>query len=291
MKSRTSRLKRYLIAGLLVWVPAGVTFLVLRISSLADHVIVKVPDSAGSAGNLRLDSDFVKQQSISDLRQFLLGRLHGMGWRDTYPLLVGVWDRNVICSPSAQLWLPLPSEGPPQLDGLFEQRVRTSKAMFVGAARSSLPDMVRTRIGSQALRIARVLQRLGYYGRCSLDAVLCQNASEPPTIHWIECNGRWGGVSIPLPAARQLTSEAPDLAISIVQEHVPDLYLRTGDLQDRLGSLLFRRGGALPGVVVMSPPEHPSGTRLNLMSLARSQKSADSALDAAVQILCEDRTM
>ncbi|WP_295317213.1 hypothetical protein [Roseobacter sp.] len=101
--------------------------------------------------------------------------------------------------------LPLPSEGPPQPDGLFEQRVRTSMATFAGAAPSSLPDTVRTRIGSQDLRIARVLQRLGYYGRCSLDAVLCQNASEPPTIHWIGCNGRWGGVSIALTAARQLT--------------------------------------------------------------------------------------
>jgi uncharacterized membrane protein len=44
MKSRTSRLRRYLIAGLLVWVPAGVTFLVLRIAvNLMDRTLLLVP--------------------------------------------------------------------------------------------------------------------------------------------------------------------------------------------------------------------------------------------------------
>jgi uncharacterized membrane protein len=44
MKSRKSRLKRYLIAGLLVWVPAGVTFLVLRIAvNLMDRSLLLIP--------------------------------------------------------------------------------------------------------------------------------------------------------------------------------------------------------------------------------------------------------
>jgi uncharacterized membrane protein len=44
MKGRKSRLKRYLIAGLLVWVPAGVTFLVLRIAvNLMDRSLLLIP--------------------------------------------------------------------------------------------------------------------------------------------------------------------------------------------------------------------------------------------------------
>ena len=43
MKGRKSRLKRYMIAGLLVWVPLGVTFVVLRILiDLMDRRIVDV---------------------------------------------------------------------------------------------------------------------------------------------------------------------------------------------------------------------------------------------------------
>lgn len=43
-KSRRSRLKRYLIAGLLVWVPAGVTFFVLRlIIDLMDRTLLLIP--------------------------------------------------------------------------------------------------------------------------------------------------------------------------------------------------------------------------------------------------------
>ncbi len=45
-KSRRSRLKRYLIAGLLVWVPAGVTFFVLRlIIDLMDRTLLLVPEA------------------------------------------------------------------------------------------------------------------------------------------------------------------------------------------------------------------------------------------------------
>lgn len=45
-KSRRSRLKRYLIAGLLVWVPAGVTFFVLRlIIDLMDRTLLLIPEA------------------------------------------------------------------------------------------------------------------------------------------------------------------------------------------------------------------------------------------------------
>ena len=44
--SRKSRLKRYLIAGLLVWVPAGVTFFVLRfIIDLMDRTLLLIPQA------------------------------------------------------------------------------------------------------------------------------------------------------------------------------------------------------------------------------------------------------
>ncbi len=45
-KSRKSRLRRYLITGILIWVPAGVTFLVLRLLvDLMDRTLLLLPPS------------------------------------------------------------------------------------------------------------------------------------------------------------------------------------------------------------------------------------------------------
>ena len=265
--------------------PAATAGLVRRISKGVDQVIVKIPDSAGSAGNLRLDSSLVRHTPLADLRRFLLSRLHAMGWQDNYPVLVGVWDKDVICSPSAQLWLPHISEGKPRVEGIFEQRVQTSAAAFVGAARSTLPGEVQDQLRAQATRIASVLQRLGYYGRCSLDAVLCRTKNATPMIHWIECNGRWGGVSIPMTAASHLTGQSPAIAISIVQENLPGQYLGMNELLHRLQGLLLRTDGRTTGLVVLSPPANPNGTLVNLLAVAETQPAADDMLRTAISRL------
>lgn len=265
--------------------PAAAAGLVHKISKQADQVVVKVPDSAGSSGNLRLESATVLKMSLANLRQFLLAQLHAIGWHDTYPVLVGVWDKNVICSPSAQLWLPLLSEGDPKVEGIFEQRVKTFAAAFVGAARSDLPQMIQEQLSEEAMRIAYVLQRLGYYGRCSLDAVLCRDANGPTVIHWIECNARWGGVSIPMTAACQITKQPPTPPIAILQEHLKDQDLNVNDLLVRLEGLLFRRKDRLQGLVILSPPENPYGALVNLFAIANTQTGADKLLRVAVDRL------
>jgi len=63
---------------------------------------------------------------------------------------------------------------------------------------------------SEALTLASPLQSLGYIGRASFDALLVGASPEQATIHWIECNARWGGVSIPMTAARRLLGSRID---------------------------------------------------------------------------------
>ncbi len=264
--------------------PAAAAALVKRISADADQVIVKVPDSAGSAGNLRLESARLRHQSTAEIRHWLLHRLRATGWQDTYPVLVGVWDKNVICSPSVQLWLGHVSQGPPRVEGVFEQRVQTSAATFSGAVPSDLNPDIRDRLTSQAIRVAEVLQRLGYYGRCSFDAVLCAG-EERDTIHWIECNGRWGGVSLPMTASRHHAPAIPAQRLAIVQERRPDLDLDMGSLLERLGDLLLQKGRREDGLIVMSPPDHADGALLNLCAVAQSQSAANAILGDAMDRL------
>ncbi|SNR74712.1 hypothetical protein SAMN06265370_12028 [Puniceibacterium sediminis] len=267
--------------------PAAAAGLVRRIGKQSDQIIVKVPDSAGSAGNLRLEGAAVRGKSLCDLRQFLLHRLHTFGWQDTYPILVGVWDENVRCSPSAQIWVPHVQDGPPRIEGIFEQRVHDSGAAFVGAARSTLPQELQERLSAEASRIAGILQRLGYFGRCSLDAVIFRGADGADNIHWIECNGRWGGVSIPMAAADTLCANQPAPAISVMQELRPGRQMQTKELLRRLGDLLFRVGHDKTGIVVMSPPEHDNGAHINLLSLAQTQLLSDELLNEAMRRIAD----
>ncbi len=263
--------------------PAAAAGLVSRIAKTSGQIVVKVPDSAGSAGNLRLEGTTVRGKSLDDLRHFLLHRLRTFGWQDTYPILVGVWDENVRSSPSVQIWVPRVQDGPPVIEGIFEQRVQDSVAAFVGGSRSTLPQVLQDRLSAEASRIAGILQRLGYFGRCSLDAVIFRTANRADNIHWIECNGRWGGVSIPMTVAGGLCAGQPAPAISVMQKLSPGRNMQTKELLQRLGDLLFRVGHDKTGVVVMSPPEHDNGAHINLLSLSQTQIGCDKILNEAMQ--------
>lgn len=251
--------------------PAATAALVALVAKTSERIVVKVPDSAGSAGNISLRRVDIQGKSLTDVRSHLLDSLHACGWTDTYPVLVGVWDADVACSPSAQLWIPDISEGPPICEGMFEQSVVGREGRFVGAARSTLPIATRTALTDQAVRLAQVLQRLGYFGRCSFDAVIQRRGAGPDVIHWIECNGRWGGVSIPLSALHTRLDKVPE-GLMIAQIDVPDIHLTTAKVLDRLDGLLSLRGSH--GLILTAPARSPNGTLLSACAVAGSEDAA-----------------
>ncbi len=262
--------------------PAAAAGLVRRLARQSEQVIVKVPDSAGSAGNILLKSDELADVSLAVLSRFLRRQLSVIGWRGRYPLLIGVWDRNVTCSPSVQMWLPHIKAGPPRVDGVFEQRVRGISAAFIGGARSTLPESVQTQLAHEAQRVAAVLQRVGFYGRCSFDAVLVQDGSGGVRPHWIECNGRWGGVSIPMTAAASLAGGMPPEGLVILQSSVGARGLSMADLLACLDPLLFRPDDTTEGIVIVAPPQGVAETKLTLMAMAAAQDRAERLMDIAL---------
>ena len=54
------------------------------------------------------------------------------------------------------------------------------------------------------LIVARILQKMGYTGRCSFDLVLCGKKIEDAHLKFVECNGRWGGGSLPMTLMNRL---------------------------------------------------------------------------------------
>ena len=225
-----------------------------------ESVCIKVPDGAGGAGNLIIEAKRVRGLPIEPLWRWLLEKLSELGWRGRYPLLVGVWESPLVASPSVQLWIPHRATGAPIVEGVFEQIVE--EGHFVGASSSTLPAAVRQRIAEEAVYIACLFQELGYFGRCSLDTVLLDSGA----LHWIECNARWGGVSVPMTLISRLIGDWQSRSFVIV--HRFGLRLRPrgfGEAVAQLRERLFRTGGPAKGIVLLTPDAIEEGSGFHFL--------------------------
>lgn len=174
-----------------------------------DRLFLKVPDSAGSLGNFSLATDHLRALAPRALHGFLTGYLARSGWTGRFPLLVEVFDLNVLSSPSVQLWIPRAGDGDPVVEGLFKQVLEGPGYSFSGAMQARFPAELEQRLAHQAQMLGQLFQELGYFGRCSFDAVLSGSSWHNAAVHWIECNGRWGGVSIPMSLVNRLDRGRP----------------------------------------------------------------------------------
>ncbi len=274
------------------WYAYGPAALAREMAVLAgrhDRLVVKVPDSAGSLGNIVLSSEDVLARAPEQLRDWLIRILGSLSWDGEFPLLVGVWDSPTLASPSVQIWIPARTEGPPVIEGVFQQTVEGRQGMFIGAAPAELPQRWMARLSNEAMRIALLLQAVGYYGRCSFDAVLVGRTLEAAELHWIECNGRWGGVSMPMTLANRLVGDWRRRPFHIVQlRGVAMAPLPVAEAIDRLGGLLFRPGENEEGLILLTPQRMVEGSGVDFMALARSTARARTLVRDGLTILCGD---
>ncbi|HKY77524.1 MAG TPA: hypothetical protein VJS45_15355 [Acidimicrobiia bacterium] len=240
------------------------------------RLVVKMPDSAGGVGNVVLDSAAVAALDHDRLLAHVweqTGRA-GRGW--SFPLLVGAWDDPVVDSPSVQLWVPPKGDGLPLVEGVFSQVLKGARGAFVGAAPSWLPADWQQRLADEAVRLALLFQELGYVGRCSFDAVLAGSDLESSAVHWVDANGRWGGVSIALTVANRLVGDWQRRPFVIVQRsrlQMPPRSLTA--VLDDIGSKLFQLSDGRTGTVVLAPCRLVEGSGMNLMVLAGDVATAE----------------
>jgi hypothetical protein len=143
------------------------------------------------------------------------------------------------------------------------------------------------RLASEGTQLAVVLQELGYFGRCSFDAVISGSDLDNAELHWIECNGRWGGVSLPMTLANRLTSGSHG-GIVIMQASGMTVPSRSmPEISAVLGKALFADPGGREGVVVLSPTVFEMGNGLHFMAIAGTQARAETIADDAFQRLSE----
>lgn len=224
------------------------------------RVAIKLSHSAASLGNLVLDSANFADLSAVELSARLQDMIDQSGWQNPFPLQVTAWEAPLLSTPSAQLWIPHRQEGPPVIEGVFDQITVNTNARFAGAVPSDLPEPVQARIIGGAFRLGLLFQALGYFGRCSFDAVLVDDGGTAPPLHWVECNGRWGGVSIPMTLSNRLLGDWKSRDMLIIEQQIDGIQaLKAEQFLSVCETELLAAGGDGLGAVLLSPSKLSHG--------------------------------
>jgi len=244
-----------------------------RFTKQHSAVAIKLSHSAASMGNMVFDSATFSGMSAAEMAEHLGLAIKEREWGNPFPLQVTAWEGPVLASPSAQLWIPKAKDGPPIIEGFFDQLTSGEIARFVGGVPSTLGEQIKGKMARDAAMLGALFQALGYFGRCSFDALVIGKNEQSSDLHWVECNGRWGGISIPLTLANRL---APDCQAGgfLVFSHQSDdgASIQLDQFLSLHIDLMFRAGGT-SGAVLMTPSTLAHG-RVELLIIAEDQASA-----------------
>ncbi|MEX1228658.1 MAG: hypothetical protein WEB58_00365 [Planctomycetaceae bacterium] len=186
------------------WNLAMVSKYVQEMSADVSRIGLKLPNSVGGAGNIILDAAKYRGRTLHAIHDMLAQEFAAHNWDDSCQILIDQWETEVLCSPSCQMWIPPEIEGPPIAEGVFVQDIAGDRGTFVGNVVAQLSDGVTQEIVDRSWILARLLQRLGYVGRCSFDLILVGDTVDRGRLELIECNGRWGGSSLPMTLMNRL---------------------------------------------------------------------------------------
>nr|MDJ0976626.1 hypothetical protein [Planctomycetota bacterium] len=199
-------------------------------------------------------------------------------WQGDEPVLAVVWEQTDL-SPSTQLWIPPLGLGPPRLEGIYVQILEGPNRIFVGSRPSPLPMAVHRRLAEAATAVATALQAMGYAGRCSFDHLVVGDPADEPRLLFTECNGRWGGTSLPMSLVDRLrpgSTRPPYRAQDLVHEGLVGMTFP--EVLERVGDELFDpRTGSGRYVFYNVGPLEPVG-KIDVIAFGETQADAERAM-------------
>lgn len=207
-----------------------------------DAVALKMPSCASGMGNRIFDGGTLRGRPKRTVRAHVDRFLEEKEWDGTEELLVVEWHTDVLESPSTQCWIPPLGGGEPVVEEVYEQFLVGEERMFEGAMLSALPASIRHDFMVKSWLLCRVLQRLGYAGRCSFDGLVVGRSLREARVKLVECNGRWGGTSTPMHLMTRVFGDfraVPYKAQDYVDERLRGLEFQ--DLLDIFGDSLYDR--------------------------------------------------
>jgi hypothetical protein len=198
-------------------------------------------------------------------------------WQGDEDLIACAW-LDATASPSTQLWIPPSGQGTPRVDGIYEQLLEGEACVFLGSRPSTLSAAVNGALTQASLALAEALQALGYVGRCSFDFVVVDSGDGPATVHFTECNGRWGGTSTPMALVDRLlpgprpTYRAQDVLFdALVGRPLPSIC-------DALGDALYRPSQGTGRYILYNVGPLAASGKLDVVALGATPQAADDAL-------------
>ena len=215
----------------------GIATDLLALSKRHPRVGLKRTRCASAMGNaVNSSRDIQSRRAAAETVEEFLRRTQ---WPDGEDVLTVAWLDSDM-SPSTQLWIPPLGSGDPRLDGIYEQILKGKEKVFVGSRPSTLPEAINRELGTQALMVGAALQELGYVGRCSFDHLVTGDPHGDFDVVFTECNGRWGGTSMPMSLVDRLL-EGPRPPYRAQDVVFPELIgARLPDLLELVGDLAFR---------------------------------------------------
>jgi hypothetical protein len=252
------------------------------LSPETQRLVVKLPDSAGGGGNLVLESDRFCGRNLSEIHAALDDEFRRLTWEGDSPLLVSHWEPDVLSAPSAQLWIP-PGEQPPIVEGLFEQCFGDERGMFRGARPAELDPELSREIVDRSFVLASLFQRLGYVGRCSFDLLVVPGTGGQPRLKFLECNGRWGGASMPMSLMNRLFGDwtrQPFVSRNYSRLSLEEVSF--GRLLKEVGEELFDVRTGHGRLILLNPAKMQARGGIGALVLGETISSAEAAADEEI---------
>ena len=243
---------------------------------------------ASAMGNAVFDGAAIRAEPPAEVERLVRTFLTRTEWPPGETVLAVAWEQ-ATASPSTQWWIPPADDGPPRLDGIYEQILEGVRKVFVGSRPSTLPDRVNRTLASAARRVAEALQALGYVGRCSFDHIVLGDPDADFAIRFTECNGRWGGTSTPMYLVDRLITRArgarpPYRAQDVTMPGLVGACF--GDLLDRAGDEAFDAERGTGRFLFYNVGPLRMFGKFDAISLGETQADADRAmLDALPALL------
>ena len=242
-------------------------------------------DCTAGGGTQIFDCSMLRGLTFEAVVAIVTDFLRESRWDGEAPLMVIQWLPAQM-SPSIQLWIP-PPPSPVVCEGVFEQQFFPSnETRFAGGVLADLPDPIHRPLVDQGILIGTLLQRLGYRGRCSMDSIVLDCDSDTPRIYFIECNARWGGISIPMTLMNRVLGYDHDRRyICAANEDSRFRGMGFSELRTILKDYLYPAMGEQRGIVMYNIECLESSDRFDIVSFAEARLSAQALFNEVKQVL------
>ncbi len=239
------------------------------IAQSTPRVGLKRTRCASAMGNEVFDSAALLVEDLQDVVDTFLKRTEWDGRED---VLAVAWEKAEL-SPSTQTWIPPKRQGEPIVEGVYEQILEGPEKIFVGSRPCG--GAIAETLASVSSRVAAALQELGYVGRCSFDFIVLEDGR----ILFTECNGRWGGTSIPMSLVDRLVPRGrpPYRAQDYVSDRL--LGMSFDEVNRRLEGELYDPASGTGTFILYNVGPLAASGKLDLVAVGKTQQHAEEALE------------